>query len=259
MSSTRPLVLVHGAWHGAWCWERVLEPLARRGIEVLTLDLPSVLHEADGSAAASVADARSRAALMRRAPDGAASPAPAGLAADAAAVRALIEARDGEVVLCGHSYGGMVISLAASGSAPVARLVYLCAFVPQAGQSLVSLGGSEHAPWIEMRADGTTLPDLTRAAQVFYGDCDPATQSWAISRLRPQPATAFTEPVPAPAWEQCSSSYIVCARDQAMPAELQRTVFAPRTQDVHELDVSHSPFLSQPEALAELLARITRG
>ncbi len=93
MSSRPTLLLVHGAWHGAWCWERLLEPLARRGVAVATLDLPSVQRGgADSSAApASLPNARSRAALMRRSGDEGQSSRPAGLTDDAAAVRALIE------------------------------------------------------------------------------------------------------------------------------------------------------------------------
>ena len=63
------------------------------------------------------------------------------------------------------------------------------------------------------------------------------------------------EPVAAPAWRTTPSTYIVCAQDGAIPAQLQRELFAPRAQAVLELNASHSPFLSQPAALAELLLR----
>jgi len=224
------LILVHGAWHGAWCWERVLAPLAARGIPAHTLDLPSI--DRGGSRAG------------RR----------AGLSQDAAAVRELIDRTPGELIVCGHSYGGMVISHAASGSTRVKRLIYLCAFMPEPGQSLVAIGGN--APWVKIDEDGMTLPDPALAAELFYGDCDPATQAWAVAQLRPQPSDAFIEAVPAPAWRDIPASYIVCSQDAALPAQLQRSLFAPRARDVHELEASHSPFLSQPTMLAELLASI---
>ena len=86
------MVLVHGAFHDAWCWEPVRSLLDEQGIPNLAPELPLT-----------------------------------GLEADAGAVRALLDAVDGPVVLCGHSYGGMVISRAASGRDDVDRLVYLCA------------------------------------------------------------------------------------------------------------------------------------
>jgi pimeloyl-ACP methyl ester carboxylesterase len=220
------LVLVHGAWHGSWCWQRLVPRLEQRGIAVRVVDLPSV-----GAPAVSAAD----------------------LSADAAAVRAVIETAAAPVVLCGHSYGGMVISQAATALRKVARLVYLCAFMPLEGQSLVAIGGGKLAPWIQQLADGRTLPDLNRAAELFFGDCDAATQSWAVKQLRPQPAAPFTEAVTQPAWRAIASTYIVCTQDRALPAELQR-LFAGQASDVRELVASHSPFLSQPERLAELLA-----
>ena len=235
------VLLVHGAWHGSWCWERVVPLLRARGVAVATLDLPSV-H----------ADASARSTPERPLSD------------DAAAVRAAAASLGGPVVLCGHSYGGMVISLAAAGPAMLpgggrfARLVYLCAFMPQAGESLLAIGGNRPAPWIQLREDGTALPDLTRAAEVFYGDCDEATQRWAVSQIRPQRAAAYAEVVPEPAWKQIPSTYVICSRDAAIPPPLQRDVFAPRASAVRELAASHSPFLSQPQALAELLAEAAR-
>jgi pimeloyl-ACP methyl ester carboxylesterase len=166
----------------------------------------------------------------------------------------------GEVVLCGHSYGGMVISHELSGGHPrVAHLVYLCAFVPSRGQSLIDIGGGKPAPWIQMDERGMTLPDLSRAAEIFYGDCDPNTQRWAMGQLRYQPAAPFSEPVGEPAWEKVPSTYIVCVQDMALPEDLQRNVFAARTGTTRELNASHSPFLSQPAQLAELLAASVKG
>jgi pimeloyl-ACP methyl ester carboxylesterase len=225
------LLLVHGAWHGSWCWERVVPLLEQRGIAVATVDLPSVGH--------------ARASSISRA-----------LSGDAAAVVATIDALSGPVVLCGHSYGGMVISHAAAGLTRVVGLVYLCAFVPLPGESLVASSGNQHAPWIQLLDDGMSLPDPSRAAEVFYADCDAATQAWAVSRLRPQHAAAFNEPVPRPAWREIPSTYVVCAEDRALVPDLQRTVFAPRVSHVLELAAGHSPFLSQPQRLADTLAAV---
>jgi pimeloyl-ACP methyl ester carboxylesterase len=222
--SMATIVLVHGAWHGSWCWQRVTPLLEKRGLAVRTVDLPSVgAHPGAGT----------------------------NLSADAAAVEAVIENVAGPVVLCGHSYGGMVISRAAAKN--VARLVYLCAFMPLDGESLVSIGGGRHA-WIQMLDGGLTLPDPARTDTVFYSDCDAQTCQWAKNELRRQSVAAFEEPVPHPAWRTTPSTYVVCANDMALPPELQRYVFAPRATETIELQTGHSPFLSQPAAVADLLA-----
>lgn len=176
------------------------------------------------------------------------------LSGDAAAVRAVLDAADAPVLLCGHSYAGMVVTQAATGHPSVERLVYLCAFMPDEGESLVHLTGGQPAPWIRVSEDGTTLPDLEQAPLLFYGDCEPGLQAEATSRIRPMAAAPFVEPVRSPAWKHVPATYVVCAQDAALPVELQREVFAPRAHEVVELEASHSPFFSQPEAVAGLLA-----
>lgn len=225
MTTPKPtVVLVHGAWHGSWCWQRVTPLLEKRGVAVRTVDLPSV---------------------------GAAPGASTDLSADAAAVDAIIEGLGGPVVLCGHSYGGMVISRVESKS--ISRLVYLCAFMPLEGQSLVTTGDGTPAPWIQLLDGGLMQPDPARAGDLFYNDCDPEAREWAKRMIRPQTSAIMFEPVARPAWRRAPSTYIVCANDAALPAHVQRNVFAARASEVVELQASHSPFLSQPEALANLL------
>jgi pimeloyl-ACP methyl ester carboxylesterase len=174
---------------------------------------------------------------------------------DAAAVRAVIDEVAGPVLLCGHSYGGMVISQAAHGQPRVSKLVYLCAFVPESGQSLAAIGGGALAPWIQVLEGGLTLPDPRQAAGLFYADCDPTTQAWAMGNIRPQCGAPFTQAVEHPAWKEIRSTYLVCSSDRAMPPDWQRGLFAPRLNRVVEMDSGHSPFLSQPGVLAEILVR----
>jgi pimeloyl-ACP methyl ester carboxylesterase len=220
------IVLVHGAWHGSWTWERVVPLLEGRGLAVRTVDLPSI---------------------------GAAPDSGACLEGDAAAVRAVLDEVDGPVLLCGHSYGGMVISQAAAGHPAVARLVYLCAFMPEAGESLNGITGGP-PPWIVALDDGRMLSDLTKAPDTFYADCDSETCERAVARLRPMPVAPFEDPVHSPAWKELPSTYVVCTQDQAIPPELQQEVFAPRADEVLVLKKSHSPFFSAPTVVAELLA-----
>jgi pimeloyl-ACP methyl ester carboxylesterase len=222
--SKATIVLVHGAWHGSWCWQRVTPLLEKRGLAFRTVDLPSV---------------------------GARPGAGTDLSADAAALETVIESVAGPVVLCGHSYGGMVISHAASKR--VTRLVYLCAFMPLEGESLVGMRGGRHMPWVQMLEGGLTLPDPERTATVFYSDCDAPTVEWAQSQIRPQSGAPFDEPVPRPAWRNTPSTYVICANDRALPADVQRNVFAPRATETIELQAGHSPFLSHPDGVADLL------
>lgn len=227
MISTRPtIVLVHGAWHGAWCWQRVIPLLTSRQCAVRTVELPSV---------------------------GAGPNLTVGLDRDAAAVRAVIDEVGGPVLLCGHSYGGMVISHASYRHPRVSKLVYLCAFVPESGESLASIGGGRLAPWIQVLDGGLTLPDPKQAAQLFYADCDARTQAWAIGNIRSQCGAPFSDAVVHPGWKDIQSTYVVCSADRAMPPDWQRDLFAPRLNKVVEIESSHSPFLSQPSVVAEML------
>ena len=231
MSAELPtVVLVHGAWGGSWCWERVVPLLEERGVRSLTVELPSV---------------------------GGDPAQPPDLSADATAVGRVLDGAGGTFVVCGHSYGGMVVTVATAGRSDVVHLVYLCAFMPDAGESLFTLTGGP-APWIELLEDGRTLPDLERAAAVGYADCDHETRASAVARLRPQVTAPFTEPVATAAWREIPATYVVCTEDQSLPVDLQRGVFAPRAREVVELASSHAPYFSQPDRVAELLAERAR-
>ena len=200
--------------------------LEERGVRAIAVDLPSV---------------------------GADPAASTDLSADAAAVARVMDETGGTFVLCGHSYGGMVVTVAATGRSDVDALVYLCAFMPDAGESLLMLTGGP-APWIEQLDDGRTIPDRVHRAAVSYADCDEETRANAIARLRPQVTAPFAETVHTAAWRTVPSTYVVCTEDESLPVELQREVFAPRAREVVELASSHAPFFSQPGRVAELLA-----
>jgi pimeloyl-ACP methyl ester carboxylesterase len=218
------VVLVHGAWHGSWCWQKVTPLLEAHGLAVRTVDLPSV---------------------------GAAPGAGTDLSADAAVVDAALDGLDGPLVLCGHSYGGMVISRAEAKG--VTRLVYLCAFMPAEGQSLVGTGDGKPQPWIRLLEGGLMLPDPVLTGDLFYNDCAPEVKEWAKSKIRPQSAATVLEPVAQPSWRRIPSTYVVCTKDMAMLVDIQRSVFAPRASEIVEVSAGHSPFLSQPQAVADLL------
>lgn len=235
-------VLVHGAWHGAWCFEHVLPLLEAAGVPAVAVDLPG--HGAD--------------------------PGPlADLHGDAARVRAVIDELDDDCVLLGHSYGGAVVTEA--GVHPSVRhLVYLCAFALDAHESCMSAAIDESAvldlSWegrpnladaFVLHEDGTSTLTDTGAADCLYNDCDAATTVDAVARLGPQPMVTLGQEPAAVSWRERPSTYVVCTDDLGVHPGLQRVMAARCTRTV-EWSTSHSPFLSRPELIADLLVAIAR-
>ena len=153
-----------------------------------------------------------------------------------------------DVIVCGHSYGGAVISEGAAGHANVRHLVYLAALMPDAGESCSTAipappdgaprAGSELAPAMQFSADGATItidPELGRG--IFYADCVDGDVDWAMARLGPHPAIALQQPVSVAAWRTVPSTYVVCDDDRAIAPWIQR-VFAnagePHRRVAHE-------------------------
>jgi hypothetical protein len=112
------------------------------------------------------------------------------------------------------------------------------------------------APWLVVEGD-RMWPDPARAADVFFADCDEETQRAAVERLRPMCTVPHGDPASAAAWREIPSTYVLCSEDRAIPVSAQRGFFAPRTTEVVELATSHSPFYSEPDALADLVGART--
>lgn len=156
-----------------------------------------------------------------------------------------------------HSYGGMVVSEAAAGLPQVRHLVFITSLLPEVGESLASFGDGTLAPYLEVAPDGTFGVRGELLAQTFLQDCDPGTAEQAHTRLVRQSLAVTTAPVRAAAWQDVPSTYRVCARDNGTPPVFQRRQ-AQRAGDSVELDADHHPFLSQPQAVAGLVLRLTR-
>ena len=221
------LIFVHGACvrDAAWWWNKMTKPLAARGITTFAVPLPSC-----GEAGATLGD----------------------LYDDVAACREAIRSVDGPVVLCGHSYGGMIITEAGADER-VIELIYVTSVMPDAGQSQAELIGAEPAPWLQPGEDGTVGVDPDMIRRFFLQDCDESTTDEAVARLARQSLVPFTQPPRQIAWRQKTTTYFVCTEDLATPAQTQRQRVR---RDARAVDFAagHHPFLSRPEAFAHSIA-----
>jgi pimeloyl-ACP methyl ester carboxylesterase len=234
--------LVHGAWHGDWCWGSLPKRLAAAGHTTVASNLPC-----DDPAAGWVSY---RDVVLRD-----------------------LDAVEGNVILVGHSLGGCVVPLVAS-ERPVSLIVLLCSFPPAPGQSLdeavadaPDLTDPQAAIWRTSRdeRDRHVWPDFETAYYAMYHDCDPAAARSTYDQLRPQAHTPFADPWPLKKWPNVPVASIVCAADRmgnpALLAKVAREAFG---VEPVELPGSHSPFLSEPVALADALVNLaaptaTRG
>jgi pimeloyl-ACP methyl ester carboxylesterase len=213
------VVLVHGAWHGAWCWRDVVEALERLGVTSSAVELPLT-----------------------------------GLRADADAAREVIEKAGTGTVVVGHSYGGAVITEAASGLDGVSRLVYLAAFMLDNDEDEIAVMSAHDSAVLTslVERDGGIAVDPAKAHGLFYADSDDATVAEILPLLRPMHADAARAQRP-PAWKAIPSTYVVCTADGALPPAAQREMAA-RADTVIEWPTDHSPFLTRPGEIATLVA-----
>jgi pimeloyl-ACP methyl ester carboxylesterase len=238
-------VFVHGGFHAGWCWSHTVAELEKIGHTGIAIDLPG--H-------GTRLDEESTLTNRRK------------------AVAAVLQPGD---VLVGHSGGGFDATLGAD-SAPelVSHIVYLAAALPREGRSYTDAMtmGSEGAEFFDTAAadmlshlhfadDGAmTFADIDGARQYFYHDCDDETVRWAFERLGPE---RFGETTVAPVsvpnfWAaDIGRSFIRCEQDRAYPRWLAELVCKRLGVEPLTIDASHSPFLSRPAELAELLVHAT--
>ena len=233
-------VLVHGSWHGAWCWDKMVPRLEAAGHQAIAIDLPG--HGADstpleGMTLASYAD--------RVCETLAALPEPA--------------------ILVGHSMAGVVISQAAEQCPERIRtLVYLAAYLPRDGESLLQLAltdaGSQITPALVLdEAHGYHYLREDARPAALYHDCSPADVARAQSLLVVESNAVVGTPVhlTTARYGRVPRVYIRTTQDRGVTPELQdRMIAAAPCAQVFTLATSHSPFLSDPDSLLAQLTAI---
>lgn len=234
-------VLIHGSWHGAWCWERVVPLLRAAGHIVIAPDLPG--HGTDTTP------------LSPELPE-----------RYVPAVEAILDSLPEPAILVGHSSGGMIISEVARGRpGRVGTLVYLAAFLlpPGVFPPSVMRDDSESTLLDAMVVDrerGVSTVPRERAKEVFYNDCTAEDAEWAAGLLTPEPLIRPVAPendTPATVDSGPERVFIECLRDRALgPATQRRMYTALPCRMVYSIDAGHSPFISAPEQLTACLLDI---
>jgi pimeloyl-ACP methyl ester carboxylesterase len=229
-------LVAHGAWSAGWAWKRMHPRLRAAGHELLTPTYTGLGER--GHLAGPAIDLETH-------------------VADILGVLEFEDLRD--VVLIGHSYGGVVATAVADRAAErLARLVYLDAFVPRDGQSMFDLLPPRARDRMREQAraegEGWRVPPTP-----IPPDTDPADLPWLNARRMPQPLATFEQPLRLAHGETAlPRSYVYCTR--IAPGDVFRA-FADRARQetgwrYHELDASHSPAVTAPDALARLLEAI---
>lgn len=223
--------LVHGGAHGGWCWELLVPELEKRGHSAVAPDLPI---EDDT----------------------------AGALENAKVVVGAISTGADDVVVVGHSLGGLTIPLVAQ-LRPVRRLVFLAAMVPAPGMSnleylatepeAVTFSGAENLAEGEIPSEDDQVVGWQRAKAGFYHDVDDEVARHTWERFRRQSFTVMTERTPLEVWPDVPSTYILMKENHAVGQEWSRRRAKEIGADLIEMEGSHSPFYSRPGELADVL------
>ena len=217
------IVLVHGAWADGSGWHCVDEILGARGYNVSVVQNPLT-----------------------------------SLADDVAATDRVLARQDGATLLVGHSYGGAVITEAGN-AANVAGLVYVAAFVPDAGESVASLlEGREPAP-LQPSADDFLFFNPTFFPQMFAHDLTAAQGAFLAAAQAPPAAAAFSTKVSRAAWRTRRSSYVLATEDRFIPPGAQRQMATRANAAITDVHGSHAVYISQPQAVADAIDAAARA
>jgi pimeloyl-ACP methyl ester carboxylesterase len=217
----KAIVLVHGGFVDGSGWEGVYSILKKDGYDVSVVQNPTL-----------------------------------SLKGDVATTRAAIDACGKQVILVGHSYGGVVVTEAGNHE-KVVGLVYIAAFAPAAGESVGSLianpAPGAPVPPILPPKDGFLMLDKAKFADSFAADVDPAKAAFMADSQVPWGLDALNGAVSVPAWQKKPSWYLVATADKMIPPDAQRFMAKRADATVVEEKGSHSIYVSKPQAVAALI------
>lgn len=241
-ASDKTFVIVHGAWQGPWAWAAVKQQLEAAGEKVVLVELLG--HGGDSTPTYNLS-----------------------INIYANKVIDAINEINGNVILVGHSMAGMVVSeVAEKIPGSIEKLVYISAYLPVSGQSLLDLASTDAssalATNLMQSADSLTL-DVTHdsIADAFCRDCSANLRTQVVANFRVEPAIPFTDPVllTASNWGSVNKFYIHTSLDRIVTIDLQnRMVAASGIKQVYTVDASHCSFLSMPEKVSAILLEIAK-
>jgi pimeloyl-ACP methyl ester carboxylesterase len=235
-------ILVHGAAHGGWCWEKVAPILESRGHKVCAPDLPGLGKDQTPPANVTLAD-------------------------NVEKISRLLDKMEEPVILVGHALGGVTISqVAEARRRKLKALVYVCGLMPPSGKTSREMTAGDPDALFrrsrEVSPDGMTYTFArNQLPAMFYADVSPEDRYRAMERLRPQPLVISTTPLSltderygsVPRW------YIECTRDNAVALARQRAMVKTLPCKVISMECGHTPFYSAPDELADNFETIAKA
>ena len=223
MNKKTNVLLVHGAWADGSCWAKVIPLLQAKGLDVIAAQIP--LTSLDD---------------------------------DIAVTRRMLGMRPTPTVLVGHSYGGAVITGAATGAENVKSLVYITGFGLDQGESLETLSkqGQPSAGSTAIAPDknGFLWIDRGRFHSAFAADATEVEAAVMAAVQKPLAIAAFTGTCGTPAWKSLPSWYLQCTKDQMIPPPAQALMAERMRATVRSVASSHAPFMAHPADVAEIIA-----
>lgn len=219
-------ILVHGSWHGSWCWKYLASCLEQKGQQVVSLDLPR-----------------------------------AGYADYYACLKNAVTASNTPVIVVAHSMSGIIAApLLEEIPHCIKHLYLIAAYVPQDGQSLIDI--AERYPHSQLPqlletdfSTGTNRLKKEGLGKILYHDCSKEIQDWAVPQLQDQPLAPLSEPIHChyDPDKKPLRTYLLCENDRAVDPEAQRDMAKNCPSHVIRMKTGHFPFLSHPEQVAKLL------
>lgn len=223
-SSGINIVLVHGAWSDGSGWAKVIPILQAEGHTVVAVQ----------NQMTSLSD-------------------------DAANTRAVIDAMQGPTVVAGHSYGGAVVTSAASGANNVKGLVFVAAFAPDEGETLGGFPPGAGSKFLAPGPSGLLYVDRAHFPSCFAGDVEGAEAQMLASVQRPVAPAIFADKMGSPAWKSVKSWYQVSEDDQMIPPDTERMMAARAKATTISLKSSHASLVSHPKEVSELILTAARS